>query len=50
VPTREPERRSPHPAIGNASVTVEGDALIMEITTTRAKLKLEPWDGSSRRD
>ena len=34
-----------NPAIGKASVTVEGDALIVEITATGAKLKLEPWDG-----
>jgi CubicO group peptidase (beta-lactamase class C family) len=34
-----------NPAIGKASVTVEGDALILEITATGAKLKLEPWDG-----
>ena len=26
-------------------MTVEGDALILEITATGAKLKLEPWDG-----
>ena len=34
-----------NPAIGKASVTVEGDALTVEITATGAKLKLEPWDG-----
>jgi CubicO group peptidase (beta-lactamase class C family) len=34
-----------NPAIGKISVTVEGDALILEITATGAKLKLEPWDG-----
>jgi hypothetical protein len=37
--------RFTNPAIGKASVTVEGDALILEITATGAKLKLEPWDG-----
>jgi CubicO group peptidase (beta-lactamase class C family) len=37
--------RFANPAIGKASVTVEGDALILEITATGAKLKLEPWDG-----
>jgi CubicO group peptidase (beta-lactamase class C family) len=34
-----------NPSIGKASVTVDGDALIMEFTATGAKLKLEPWDG-----
>jgi CubicO group peptidase (beta-lactamase class C family) len=34
-----------NPAIGKASVTVEGNDLVMEITATGAKLKLEPWDG-----
>jgi CubicO group peptidase (beta-lactamase class C family) len=34
-----------NPAIGKASVAVEGNALVMEITPTGAKLKLEPWDG-----
>lgn len=33
------------PSFGEASVTVDGDALIMEILATGAKLKLEPWDG-----
>jgi CubicO group peptidase (beta-lactamase class C family) len=37
--------RFANPAIGKASVTVEGDALILEIAATGAKLKLEPWDG-----
>jgi CubicO group peptidase (beta-lactamase class C family) len=37
--------RFANPAIGKASVTVEGDALILEITATGAKLKLDPWDG-----
>ena len=37
--------RFANPAIGEASVTVEGDALVMEITATGAKLKLERWDG-----
>jgi CubicO group peptidase (beta-lactamase class C family) len=33
------------PSFGNASVTVDGNALILEILATGAKLKLEPWDG-----
>ena len=33
------------PSFGKASVVVNGDALIMEILATGAKLKLEPWDG-----
>jgi hypothetical protein len=37
--------RFANPAVGKASVTVEGNALILEITATGAKLKLEPWDG-----
>jgi CubicO group peptidase (beta-lactamase class C family) len=37
--------RFANPAIGEASVTVEGNALVMEITATGAKLQLEPWDG-----
>jgi hypothetical protein len=34
-----------HPGIGKAMVTVDGDALVMELQTTGAKLSLEPWDG-----
>jgi CubicO group peptidase (beta-lactamase class C family) len=30
---------------GKVSLRVEGDALVMEIQATGAKLKLEPWDG-----
>jgi CubicO group peptidase (beta-lactamase class C family) len=37
--------RFANPAIGKASVTVEGNDLVMELTGTGAKLKLEPWDG-----
>jgi CubicO group peptidase (beta-lactamase class C family) len=37
--------RFANPSIGKASVTVEGDTLVVEITATGAKLKLEPWDG-----
>jgi hypothetical protein len=33
------------PSFGKASVVVDGSALVMEILTTGAKLKLEPWDG-----
>jgi hypothetical protein len=32
-------------SFGNAVVTEEGDALVMELKATGAKLKLEPWDG-----
>jgi CubicO group peptidase (beta-lactamase class C family) len=34
-----------NPSFGKAEVTVDGDALVMELRTTGAKLKLEPWDG-----
>jgi hypothetical protein len=34
-----------NPAIGKASVTIEGNALVMEFTATGAKLKIEPRDG-----
>jgi CubicO group peptidase (beta-lactamase class C family) len=37
--------RFANPGIGKVSVTVEGDALVLEITASGAKLKLEPWDG-----
>jgi CubicO group peptidase (beta-lactamase class C family) len=33
------------PSFGKASVVVDGNALILEIFATGAKLKLEPWDG-----
>jgi CubicO group peptidase (beta-lactamase class C family) len=33
------------PGFGKASVVVNGNALILEIFATGAKLKLEPWDG-----
>jgi hypothetical protein len=33
-----------NPGFGKASVTLDGDALVMEITATGARLKLEPWD------
>jgi CubicO group peptidase (beta-lactamase class C family) len=34
-----------NPSFGQAVVSVEGDALVMEIQATGANLKLEPWDG-----
>ncbi len=34
-----------NPGVGKASVTLDGDALVMEFTATGARLKLEPWDG-----
>ena len=34
-----------NPSFGEAAVAAEGDALVMEIQATGAKLKLEPWDG-----
>ena len=35
-----------NPAIGKAVVNQEGDALVMEIATGGAKMRLDPWDGS----
>jgi CubicO group peptidase (beta-lactamase class C family) len=37
--------RFANPGIGKTSVAVEGDALVLEITASGAKLELEPWDG-----
>jgi len=34
-----------HPSFGEAVVTPDGEALVMELQATGAKLKLEPWDG-----
>jgi len=34
-----------NPSFGKAAVALEGDALVMELQATGAKLKLEPWDG-----
>jgi CubicO group peptidase (beta-lactamase class C family) len=34
-----------NPGIGKATVSMEGDSLVMELPTTGAKLKLEPWNG-----
>jgi CubicO group peptidase (beta-lactamase class C family) len=34
-----------NPSFGAVAVAPEGDALVMEIQATGAKLKLEPWDG-----
>ena len=34
-----------NPSLGKAAVALEGDALVMELRATGAKLKLEPWDG-----
>jgi CubicO group peptidase (beta-lactamase class C family) len=36
-----------HPSFGEAAVAPDGDALVMELQTTGAKLKLEPWDGDT---
>jgi len=33
------------PSFGEAAVAPDGDALVMELQVTGAKLKLEPWDG-----
>jgi CubicO group peptidase (beta-lactamase class C family) len=34
-----------NPSFGKATVALDGDALVMELQATGAKLKLEPWDG-----
>jgi Domain of unknown function (DUF3471) len=34
-----------NPSFGAVAVAPEGDALVMEVQATGAKLKLEPWDG-----
>ena len=34
-----------NPSFGEATVAQDGDALVMELHATGAKLKLEPWDG-----
>jgi CubicO group peptidase (beta-lactamase class C family) len=34
-----------HPGFGTAELSLDGDALVMELQATGAKLKLEPWDG-----
>jgi CubicO group peptidase (beta-lactamase class C family) len=34
-----------NPSLGEATVAQDGDALIIELHATGAKLKLEPWDG-----
>jgi CubicO group peptidase (beta-lactamase class C family) len=34
-----------NPSFGEAAMTLDGDALVMELQATSAKLKLEPWDG-----
>jgi CubicO group peptidase (beta-lactamase class C family) len=35
-----------NPSFGHAEITLQGDALVMDIQATGAQLKLEPWDGS----
>jgi len=35
-----------NPSFGHAEITLQGDALVMNIQATGAQLKLEPWDGS----
>ncbi len=37
--------RFDHPSMGEAVVSRDGGALILAITTTGARFKLEPWDG-----
>lgn len=37
--------RFANPSWGTAQVTVAGDALVMEVEASGARLKLEPWDG-----
>jgi CubicO group peptidase (beta-lactamase class C family) len=34
-----------NPGIGKAVARLEGDALVLEIVTSGARLKLDPWDG-----
>jgi CubicO group peptidase (beta-lactamase class C family) len=34
-----------NPSFGRAAVVVDGDAMVMELQATGAKLRLEPWDG-----
>jgi CubicO group peptidase (beta-lactamase class C family) len=34
-----------HPSLGTAAVGLDGEALVMELPATGAKLRLEPWDG-----
>ena len=34
-----------NPGFGKAAVALEGDALVLELQATGAKLKLDPWDG-----
>jgi CubicO group peptidase (beta-lactamase class C family) len=34
-----------NPSFGKVTVALERDALVMEVQSTGAKLKLEPWDG-----
>jgi hypothetical protein len=34
-----------NPSFGEAAVAPDGDALVMELQATGAKLKLQPWDG-----
>ena len=34
-----------NPSLGEAAVAPNGDALVMELQATGAKLKLAPWDG-----
>jgi CubicO group peptidase (beta-lactamase class C family) len=35
-----------NPSFGHAEITLQGDALVMNIRATGAQLKLEPWDGN----
>jgi CubicO group peptidase (beta-lactamase class C family) len=35
-----------NPGFGDAAVRIDGDALVLELPATGAKLKLDPWDGN----
>ena len=35
-----------NPSFGHAEITMQGDALVMDIRATGARLKLKPWDGN----
>ncbi|MGH6826289.1 serine hydrolase [Methyloceanibacter sp.] len=35
-----------NPSFGEAEITLQGEALVMEVRATGAQLRLEPWDGN----
>ena len=35
-----------HPGIGKAALEIEGNAALLEVVTTGARLRLDPWDGT----